>query len=135
MQFACSIHGLPSHGCRHRPDSNNTVLFGHNKVAVKDRRSIILLYKFVRAVVIVRIQKKEKMKKNPSHENNLVALRRIEGQVRGIQRMIEGQKNCIDILTQISAVKSALAKVEADRKMFKSASWLATRTHFGTGQI
>jgi len=35
-------------------------------------------------------------------------LRRIEGQVRGIQRMVEDDKYCIDVLTQISAVTSAL---------------------------
>ncbi len=52
------------------------------------------------------------MKKNPSHDSNLVALRRIEGQVRGVQRMIEDRKYCIDILNQIYAVKGALAKVE-----------------------
>lgn len=38
-------------------------------------------------------------------------LRRIEGQVRGIARMIEEDKYCIDILTQISALKSALEAV------------------------
>lgn len=52
------------------------------------------------------------MKKNPSHQNNLVALRRIEGQVRGVQRMIEDRKYCIDILNQIGAVRGALARVE-----------------------
>ncbi len=52
------------------------------------------------------------MKKNPSHDSNLVALRRIEGQVRGVQRMIEDRKYCIDILNQIYAVKGALASVE-----------------------
>lgn len=52
------------------------------------------------------------MKKNPSHEDNLVALRRIEGQVRGVQRMIESRKYCIDILSQIYAVKGALARIE-----------------------
>lgn len=52
------------------------------------------------------------MKKNPSHENNLVALRRIEGQVRGVQKMIEERKYCIDILNQICAVRGALARVE-----------------------
>ena len=52
------------------------------------------------------------MKKNPSHEDNLVALRRIEGQVRGVQRMIENRKYCIDILNQIYAIKCALARVE-----------------------
>ena len=38
----------------------------------------------------------------------LSRLRRIEGQVRGIARMVEDEKYCIDILTQISAMKSAL---------------------------
>ena len=52
------------------------------------------------------------MKYNPSHRDNLVALRRIEGQVRGVQRMIENRKYCIDILNQIHAVKGALGRVE-----------------------
>ena len=52
------------------------------------------------------------MKKNPSHEANLIALRRIEGQVRGVQKMITDRKYCIDILNQINAVKGALARVE-----------------------
>ncbi len=52
------------------------------------------------------------MKKNPNHDGNLIALRRIEGQVRGVQRMVEDRKYCIDILNQIYAVKGALAKVE-----------------------
>ncbi len=52
------------------------------------------------------------MKKNPSHEDNLVALKRIEGQVRGVQRMIEDCKYCIDILNQIYAIKGALGRVE-----------------------
>lgn len=38
-------------------------------------------------------------------------LRRIEGQVRGIAKMIEEDKYCIDVLTQISAVSSALRSV------------------------
>ena len=42
----------------------------------------------------------------------MAALRRIEGQVRGIQRMIEARQYCIDILNQIHAVKGALARVE-----------------------
>jgi len=52
------------------------------------------------------------MKKHSYHADNLVALRRIEGQVRGIQKMIEDRKYCIDILTQIHAVKGALSRVE-----------------------
>jgi DNA-binding FrmR family transcriptional regulator len=52
------------------------------------------------------------MKKHPEHADNLVALRRIEGQVRGVQSMIEEHKYCIDILTQIYAIKGALSRVE-----------------------
>jgi len=47
----------------------------------------------------VQIQKEKEMKKDPSYENNLTALRRVERQVRGAQRMIEVQKYCLDILT------------------------------------
>lgn len=38
-------------------------------------------------------------------------LKRIEGQVRGIERMVEEERYCIDILTQISASQAALRKV------------------------
>ncbi len=38
-------------------------------------------------------------------------LRRIEGQVRGLQRMVEEDKYCIDILTQVSSVQAALKAV------------------------
>jgi CsoR family transcriptional regulator, copper-sensing transcriptional repressor len=38
-------------------------------------------------------------------------LRRIEGQVRGIERMVDEDRYCIDILTQISAIQAALDKV------------------------
>ena len=41
----------------------------------------------------------------------LTRLRRIEGQARGLQRMVEDEKYCIDILTQISALTSALEAV------------------------
>ena len=41
----------------------------------------------------------------------LARLRRIEGQVRGLQRMVEDDRYCIDVLTQVSAVKSALESV------------------------
>lgn len=37
-------------------------------------------------------------------------LRRIEGQIRGLQRMVERQEPCVDILTQLSAVTSAMKK-------------------------
>jgi DNA-binding FrmR family transcriptional regulator len=38
-------------------------------------------------------------------------LRRIEGQVRGIQRMVDEDRYCIDVLTQITAIQAALDKV------------------------
>ena len=41
----------------------------------------------------------------------LVRLRRIEGQIRGLQRMIEEDKYCVDIMTQVVAVRGALQKV------------------------
>ena len=44
-------------------------------------------------------------------EEYLTRLRRIEGQVRGLQRMVEDDKYCIDILTQVSAATKALQSV------------------------
>jgi DNA-binding FrmR family transcriptional regulator len=44
-------------------------------------------------------------------ERNLKRLRRLEGQVRGIQKMVESDRYCADVLTQISAVHEALRSV------------------------
>jgi CsoR family transcriptional regulator, copper-sensing transcriptional repressor len=44
-------------------------------------------------------------------EQLLARLARIEGQVRGIERMVEEDRYCIDVLTQISATQAALDKV------------------------
>ena len=41
-------------------------------------------------------------------------LNRIEGQVRGIARMVEEDRYCIDILTQLQAVRAALSRVESE---------------------
>ncbi len=49
---------------------------------------------------------------HPSHESQLGRLNRIEGQVKGIKKMITDQRYCVDILTQLKAVKSAIHKVE-----------------------
>ena len=46
-----------------------------------------------------------------SKEQLLVHLARIEGQVRGIARMVQDDRCCIDVVTQISAVQAALDKV------------------------
>lgn len=47
-----------------------------------------------------------------THKDKLNRLKRIEGQVRGIAGMVEEDRYCMDILTQMQAVKSALLKVE-----------------------
>jgi len=47
----------------------------------------------------------------PKLLNRLV---RIEGQVRGVARMVEEGRYCIDVLTQIQAIKAALGKVESE---------------------
>jgi DNA-binding FrmR family transcriptional regulator len=41
-------------------------------------------------------------------------LRRIEGQVRGVARMIEEDRYCIDVMTQLRAVRAALSRVEGE---------------------
>ena len=45
---------------------------------------------------------------------SLRRLKRIEGQVRGLARMVEDDRYCIDIVTQIGAVRAALRKVEEE---------------------
>lgn len=52
------------------------------------------------------------MKQMTTHENQLEYLKKIEGQVRGIQRMIEEKRYCVDILTQIHSIIGALYRVE-----------------------
>lgn len=44
-------------------------------------------------------------------EDILLRLRRIEGQVRGLQRMVEARRNCEELLAQVIAVRAALDKV------------------------
>lgn len=46
-----------------------------------------------------------------SKDQLLKRLQRVEGQVRGVQRMVEDDRYCIDILTQLSAINAALDKV------------------------
>ncbi|WP_250645528.1 metal-sensitive transcriptional regulator [Salidesulfovibrio onnuriiensis] len=50
----------------------------------------------------------EQLKQEQMKKNLLSRLKRVEGQVRGIQRMIEEGKECRDILTQVRAVRSAM---------------------------
>lgn len=48
----------------------------------------------------------------PGHQAEIVSLKRIEGQIRGIQKMIEENQYCVDILTQLHAIVGAIARVE-----------------------
>ena len=52
-------------------------------------------------------------KTGADNKKELSRINRIKGQVEGIRRMIEGQAYCPDILTQIQAVRSALASLQA----------------------
>ena len=49
---------------------------------------------------------------HPCHKDQLSSIRRIEGQVRGIEKMIEMGDYCIDILNQIKAEKNSITTVE-----------------------
>ena len=52
------------------------------------------------------------MKQSTTHNEQLTFLRKIEGQIRGIQRMIEERRYCIDILTQLHSIVGAILRVE-----------------------
>lgn len=54
------------------------------------------------------------MQKGTDQKDKLTALRRIEGQIRGVQGMIEERRYCVDILNAVGAIVGALKKVEAD---------------------
>ena len=51
------------------------------------------------------------MPRFPKHDTLLPRLRRIEGQIRGITRMVEGHRYCIDIIQQLTAARKALDQV------------------------
>ena len=53
------------------------------------------------------------MEKGMDHQDKWVSLRRIEGQIRGIQKMIGDRRYCVDILYAISAAIGALRNVES----------------------
>lgn len=55
---------------------------------------------------------------HPDHSVHLPSLRRIEGQVRGIQNMIEENRYCVDILVQFRALQAAVRAVET--KVFET---------------
>ncbi len=50
--------------------------------------------------------------KFPSYEDQLSRLKKIEGQVRGVQKMIEGGRYCVDIITQLQSITAAIAGLQ-----------------------
>lgn len=58
------------------------------------------------------MNKQNKIKQITAHEEQLVFLRKIEGQIRGVQKMIEDKRYCIDILTQLNSIIGAILRVE-----------------------
>ena len=48
------------------------------------------------------------------HRRQIPRLRRVEGQVRGLQQMIDSERYCVDVAYQINAVIAALRRVQAD---------------------
>ena len=57
------------------------------------------------------------MKQLTTHIEQVISLKRIEGQIRGVQKMIEEKRYCVDILTQLHSIVGAILSVED--KVFK----------------
>ena len=49
---------------------------------------------------------------HPNHKDKLPSIKRIEGQIKGIAKMIEDERYCIEILNQIKAIRNSLNTVE-----------------------
>lgn len=54
----------------------------------------------------------ERVKVGVPHDVQLIRLKRIEGQIRGIQKMIEDRRYCVDIITQLQSISAAIASVQ-----------------------
>ena len=67
---------------------------------------------------------------NPCHSDKLSHIKRIEGQVRGISKMIEEKRYCIDILNQLKAIRKSINSVE--NKILKTHLNLALMIHLKT---
>ncbi|MFQ5680840.1 MAG: metal-sensitive transcriptional regulator, partial [Candidatus Omnitrophota bacterium] len=75
----------------------------------------------------------QRMKQITTHNENLVALRRIEGQIRGVAKMIEERRYCVDILTQLHSVVGAILRVE-DKVLKKHLQGCVTRAFQGKSE-
>jgi len=52
------------------------------------------------------------MREKTTHQEQIINLKKIEGQIRGIQKMIDNKRYCIDILTQLHSIIGAISSVE-----------------------
>ncbi len=52
------------------------------------------------------------MNHHPNHKDKLPSIKRIEGQIKGIAKMIEDERYCVEILNQIKAIRNSLNTVE-----------------------
>ena len=62
-------------------------------------------------IAVSAIPQEEKKGPHPINTEALKRLTNIEGQIKGIERMVDNEKYCVDILTQISAARAALNRV------------------------
>jgi CsoR family transcriptional regulator, copper-sensing transcriptional repressor len=60
---------------------------------------------------LILLERKHSIQTNDDKQLVLNRLKRIEGQVRGIQKMVEDDRYCVDILVQMSAINAAIKKV------------------------
>jgi DNA-binding FrmR family transcriptional regulator len=93
---------------------------GHEPIGARARQRVVMAVEdgLVHAGQLTRGRYPAHMAEGPtargytaSKDQLLKRLRRIEGQVRGIEGMVDDDRYCIDVLTQISAVQAALDKV------------------------
>ncbi len=69
-----------------------------------------------------------------THEEQMVSLKRIEGQIRGVQKMVEEERYCVDILTQLHSVVGAILNVE-DKILTKHIEGCVTETLKGKSKL
>ena len=77
------------------------------------------------------------MPKFPTHDTLLPRLRRVEGQVRGVARMVEQRRYCIDIIQQLTAARKALdqATLQIMNRHINTCVSDAIRKRQGEGKI
>ena len=65
-------------------------------------------------ILYTRIWYTEVLMVNPSHKEHIPKLNRIDGQLQAVKRMIGEERYCVDILTQLKAIRGALMRVQKE---------------------